>query len=187
MKTKKCAITMGIGFLLFMLPGALRADTIPISGTITAANSLVLTSSPNIYSGTSAGTGIDTTFSAFAFSAAETVMVLDPTEFLVSNGTFLETLAGGTLSGTFTGSGTINTSTEETTFVENFVFTNGTGVFAGDTGQATLSGTGVFALSGPSASSYTGTLTTPEPSTLALLCAGLLGLVGMGVRKKQLA
>jgi hypothetical protein len=46
---------------------------------------------------------------------------------------------------------------------------------------------GTFALSGPSTASYTGTFATPEPSTLVLLSASLLGLMGMGLRKKRLA
>lgn len=188
MKTTKYALAISLGFLFLMLPGALQADTIPISGTISASNFLVLTTPPNIFSGTSTGTGADTTFGAFTFSSAETAIITDPTDFLIANGTFVDTYAGGSVSGTFTGSGTINTSTEATTFIENFVFTSGTGIFAGETGQATLSGTGVFALSGPSTASYTGAfVTTPEPSTLALLGVSLLGLVGIGLRKKRLA
>jgi hypothetical protein len=187
MRTTKYALAMSLGFLLLMLPGASQANTIPISGTLTASNFLVLTTPPNTYSGTSTGTGFDTTFGAFTFSSAWTSTLTDPTDFVVSKGTFLDTYAGGTVSGTFTGSGTVNTITDATAFTENLVFTSGTGIFAGDTGHATLTGTGTFALSGPSTSSYAGTITTPEPSTLVLLSTSLLGLMGMGLRKSLLA
>ena len=185
MKPTKHAAAIGLGMLCLMVPGALRADTIPISGTISANNLLVLTTPPNIFSGTSTGTGVDATFGAFTFSSAWTTTLTDPTDFLVSNGTFVDAYAGGTLTGSITGSGTVNTSTLVTTFTENLAFTSGTGIFAGDTGLATLSGTGTFALSGPSTASYTGTFTTPEPSTLVLLSVSLLTLMGMGLYKSR--
>ena len=186
MKCTKYTLALGLGMLCLMLPGPLQADTVPISGTISATNFLVLTTPPNIYSGTSTGTGFDTTSGAFIFSSAWTTILTDPTDFLVANGTFLDTYATGTLSGTITGGGTVN-STGTTKFSENLVFTSGTGIFAGGTGQATLSGTGTFALSGPSTASYIGTFTVPEPSTVELIIASLLGLMGMDLLKKRLA
>jgi len=189
MKSTRYTLAVGFGMLCLMLPGALRADT--ISGTISAANVQVLTTPPNIYSGTSTGTGNDTTFGVFNFSSAWTTTLTNPTNFLVSNGTFLETYATGTVSGIFTGSGTVDTSTEVTTFTENFVLASGTGIFAGETGQATLTGTGTFALNGSSTGTYTGSFAqvsaVPEPSTLVLLSTSLVGLMGLGLRKRRLA
>lgn len=190
MRTTKYALPISAGLLFLVLTPVLQADTIPISGTIAASNSAVFAAPPNIFNGTSTGTGLDSTFGAFTFSAAY-IGPVDPTSFTITGGTFLETLAGGTLSGTLTGSGTIDPITKTTTFTEILVITGGTGSFVGDTGQLTLTGTGVSGVTNtPSTGSYVGMVTTPvttpEPSTLLLLSASLLGLMGLGARKKRL-
>ena len=73
--------------------------------------------------------------------------------------------------GTTSGNGTADGHGSANVTID-FVFTGGTGHFAGDTGTATFTGT--ITSTGPTTESITGSyqgtlLSVPEPSTLALL------------------
>ena len=108
--------------------------------------------------------------------------ICHPPNILVSDGTFVETFADGTLEGTTSGTGTAN-GQGLATFTGDLVFTGGTGIFAGDTGDATVTGT--LTRTSPTTvavnATYTGVL-VPEPSAWALLATVV---VGFGLRRRR--
>jgi hypothetical protein len=97
-----------------------------------------------------------------------------PPNIVITNGMLKEEFTGGTLFGTGSGTGTAN-GHGMATFMIDFVITGGTGIFFGDHGSAMIMGD--ITQTGPlteaiSNASYTGTLVTPEPSSLGLLFLG---------------
>jgi len=72
-------------------------------------------------------------------TATSTVDFSDPPTLVISDGTLTETFLSGTLFGTSSGSGTAS-GLGTATFTIDFVITGGTGIFAGYTGEATLTG-----------------------------------------------
>jgi hypothetical protein len=94
-----------------------------------------------------------------------------------------ETFAQGVLTGTTSGDGTAS-GHGTASFAIDFVITGGTGVFAGTSGAATLTGT-ITTTSATTESitgTYAGSITlVPEPKTTILLASGGLGVIGLAV------
>jgi hypothetical protein len=113
---------------------------------------------------------------SYTWTTSDDLTVYGPTftTFTVTNGIFTDTFSGGTLFGTFTGSGTNNGVTSPGTFTD--VITGGTGAYLGDTGTLTLDGTLVLATGAVSGTESGSLTTTPLPSTWLMLLSGFLGL-----------
>jgi hypothetical protein len=159
-----------------------QGDTITSSGSLTGTSTLKATSNPAVFDSTFTGTGTDLVFGPFTSTNMATLTFTSLTAF-TSSGTFVDVLAGGTVFGTFTGSGTVSGDTTAITI--NSVLTGGTGIFAGDRGTSTI--TGVSTATSSTTSSFTGTFTTsiasvPEPGTVTLLPAGIGFLLAMRKR-----
>jgi len=144
-----------------------------ISGTYSGEATLTLTSTPGVYVQNFTGDGDDTTFGSFSAQSTATVDFSKPPDITLSGGMFLETFSQGTLFGICSGSGTAS-GQGTATFTVDYVYTGGTGLFAGDTGEATLTAT-VTSTSSTTESAtgfYSGSL-VPEPSSLALLASAV--------------
>jgi len=169
-----------------------HANTINISGTFDGDSTLTLTANPGVYAQSFSGDGDDTTYGSFTPTSESTVDFTNPPTITISDGTFLETFGQGTLFGVSSGSGTASGHGTATVTLD-LIFKGGTGLFAGDTGEVTLTET--ITSTSPttetiSDGSYAGTLitTTPLPAALPLFAAGLgaIGLFGWR-RKRQVA
>jgi len=148
-----------------------QANSIAISGTFMGTSTFTATADPAVFMASFSGSGVDSVSGAFTTSNTGTAIFSSSTAFTES-GTFADIFAGGTLFGTFTGNGTLTGSTSTST--ANVVITGGTGIFAGDTGQSTNTGTCTgTGLTCSFTGTYTGSITTPEPSSLALMLAGI--------------
>jgi hypothetical protein len=142
-----------------------------ISGTFDGNATLTPTGMPGVYIQNFVGDGTDTMFGEFDVTSMSTVDFSNPPNIVITDGMLLETFGEGTLFGTGSGTGTAN-GHGMATFMIDFVITGGTGIFAGDHGEAMIKGD--ITQTGPltetiSNASYTGTLVTPEPSSLGLL------------------
>jgi hypothetical protein len=161
-----------------VIPAPVRAGTI-ISGTFSGDATLTLTGTPGVYLQNFTGDGDDATYGSFTPNSQSTVDFSHPPKLDFSNGSITEVFANGTLFGTSSGDGTGN-GQGSATFTIDFVITGGTGIFKGDAGEATLTGTitqNSATTETISNGSYTGTLTSaPVPPTWTMLIAGLLGL-----------
>jgi hypothetical protein len=145
-----------------------------IEGSFDGTATLTPTSTPGVYIQNFAGDGTDTTFGAFDVTSISTVDFSHPPNIVITNGMLNEVFTGGTLFGTGSGTGLAN-GHGMATFTIDFVITGGTGIFFGDHGTATIMGD--ITQTGPlteaiSNATYTGTLVTPEPSSLGLLFLG---------------
>lgn len=158
-----------------------QADSIPTSGTLTGTTTLTATSNPAVFDSSFTGSGVDSVSGAFTTTNMGTITFTSLTTF-ISSGTFEDVLAGGTLFGTFSTMGTVTATGSNATALD--LFTGGTGIFAGDTGEVTVTGTGTGTTTSAFTGTYAGFITTPEPSSLALMLAGI-GLVPL--MRKQLA
>jgi hypothetical protein len=167
------------------------ASTIPISGTFAGDSTLTATSTPGIYVQNFSGNGDDTTYGSFTTGSMSTVDFSKPPNIIISDGLFTETFSQGTLFGTSSGNGSAS-GKGTATFTIDYVFTGGTRLFAGDTGEATLTGT-ITSTSPTTESitgSYSGSLTaTPVPAALPLFVGGLgmIGLLGQRRIRKNAA
>ena len=129
-----------------------------------------------VYTQSYTGDGADATFGSFSVQSTSTVDFSNPPEIAFSNGMFTETFSEGELFGTSAGDGTASGHATATATLD-LVFTGGTGLFAGATGEATVDQ--MLTLTSPTmvsgAGTYAGTLTTiPEPSSLALLVPAVI-------------
>lgn len=168
-------------FALVMMGGfavSAQADSTPVSGTLTGTSTLTATSNPDVFDSSFTGTGVDSVSGDYTTTNAGTITFTSPTTF-ISSGTFMDFLAGGTTFGTFSGMGTVTATGSDITLLD--LVTGGTGIFAGETGEITVTGTSTTA--GAFTGTYTGFITTPEPSSLALMLAGI-GLLPL-MRKRR--
>jgi len=178
---------LSLSLCLCCLPAL--AGTSTISGTFDGNSTLTPTGSPGIYIQNFTGDGVDATFGSSNLSSMSTIDFSHPPNIVITDSMFSETFANGTLFGTSSGNGTGNgNGNGGGTFTVNLVITGGTGYFAGDTGEVTLMGT--LTRTGPttlavSNGSYTGSLTTAEPSAAILMGTALMAIV-LGAAKAQL-
>jgi hypothetical protein len=177
---------------LLVLFGAMpsHASTI-INGTFSGNATLTPTGTPGDFVQNFTGSGNDTIFGSFTSASTSTIDFSSPPNILISGGSFTETFGAGKLFGTSSGSGTAS-GTGTATLTLDFVFTGGTGLFAGATGNAKATGT--ITQTSPTTESitngsYTGTLevVTPLPAALPLFATGLGALGLLGWRRKRKA
>jgi len=145
-----------------------------ISGTFDGVSTLTPTGTPGIFTQNFSGDGDDTTYGSFTPSSVSTVDFSHPPNIVITNGMISLVFTEGTLDGTSSGTGMGN-GEGMATFTADFVITGGTGIFANDIGDVTV--TGSITTTSPTTeavnASYTGSLrTVPEPSTVLLLASG---------------
>ena len=148
-----------------------------LSGTLEGDAVETATGTPGVYTQNFTGDGDDTTYGAFTVQSMSTVDFSNPPNVTLSNGMITETFTQapylGTLFGTGSGSGTANgNGTADVTI--DFVITGGTGYFAGDTGEVTITAT--IMVTGMNSASLTGTYAgsiVPEPGTFTLLAPSM--------------
>ena len=162
--TTLVAVVIMVG-LVFPVQGEL------ISGTLSGDSTLTPTSTPGVYVQNFTGDGDDTTYGSFTPQSQSTIDFSKPPNITILDGSLSLTFSQGTWFGTTSGSGTAS-GQGTATFTVDFVITGGTGLFAGATGEATITGT--ITSTGPTtesiSGSYVGSLAlVPEPSSLALL------------------
>ena len=154
-----------------------QADSTSSTGTLTGNTTLTPTATLGVFKESFAGSGVDSVSGPFTGTNMGTLTFTSLTTF-ISSGTFVDVFSDGTLFGTFTGNGTeVGGGVTDVTNIA--LFTGGTGIFADVTGgEGTTTGTSTA--TGLLTASFTGTstgfITTPEPSSLGLLLAGI-GLV----------
>jgi hypothetical protein len=160
-----------------------------ISGTLEGDSTLTPTAGGNIFIQNLTGEGDDTTFGAFTAQSQSTIDFSHPPAIVITDGTFVETFSQGTLFGTSSGEATASGNGTANATVE-FVFTGGTGIFAGATGEATF--TGMITSTSPTTESITGTYTgtlsfIPEPNTLLLFGPALAvgGVIAIRRRRSE--
>jgi len=146
-----------------------------ISGMLSGDSTLTPTSTPGVYVQNFTGDGDDTTYGSFTPVSQSIIDFSNTPNITISEGMLSLTFAQGTLLGTTSGDGKAS-GLGTATFSVDFVITGGTGLFAGSTGEATITGT--ITSTGPTtesiAGSYVGSLSlVPEPSSLALLASAV--------------
>ncbi len=156
-----------------------------ITGTFDGNSTLTPTSTPGVFTQNFTGDGDDTTFGSFTPSSQSNIDFSNPPHIVISDGMLLETFTDGTLVGTGSGTGTAS-GHGTATFTSFFTITGGTGIFTGNAGDVTITGT--ITQTSPTTesidASYKGSLTAvPEPSSLVLLTTGLVGFGWL--RRKQ--
>lgn len=159
---------------------AVPAEADTISGSFEGVGVLTPTQTPGVFEQDFTGVGEDTALGPFTTQSHSTVDFSLPPDLVFSEGMVSLTFAQGTLLGTSSGTGTAS-GLGTATFEVALVFTGGTGLFAGATGGATITGTIVS--TGPTTNrvtaSYDGSLTLiPEPGSLTLFALGAAALVG---------
>ena len=168
MMIRSLAATLFALLLMCGLAVSAQADSTPTSGTLTGNTTLTATADPLVFDSSFTGSGVDSASGAFTTTNMGTIIFTSLVTF-ESSGMFEDVVSGGTLFGTFTGNGVFIGIGSETVTVD--LITGGTGIFLGDTGEITVTGTtnAVGAFTG----TYTGFIKTPEPSSLALMFAGI--------------
>jgi len=173
-RANSSAMAAPLLLLVVMVGLIVPAHADSLSGTFDGNAMLTPTGTPGVYIQNFTGDGTDVTFGAFDVTSQSTVDFSNPPNIVFTDGMLNETFMNGTLFGTGSGTGTAS-GHGTATFMIDFVITGGTGIFKGDHGEAMI--TGDITQTGPlteaiSNASYTGTLVTPEPSSLGLLLFG---------------
>jgi hypothetical protein len=160
----------------------------PLSGTVSGDGTLT-PQSQFVFRQDFEVDGDDTLLGPFTGQSSALIDFSDLSHLVLSNGMFTETFQQGTLFGTVSGSGAV-TSPGNGTFENDYVFTGGTGLFAGAAGTATTLGT--FIRNSPTTftatGSYVGSVAVPEPGAAALLagfCFSGLGLAYRRLRRRR--
>ena len=172
----------GVAVLLMPAAAAARAQVTPFTGTRTAENIPVpgpnvgrCGAPPNTLISGIVGAG---TSNLGAFTTVES-NCLNPITGSLFNGLFTFEFGGGsTLFGTATGTVVLPPVGGTTTNTFEYVITGGTGLYAGATGRLQVNGVVRFNPDGTTGNTFTynGSFSTvPEPSTVLLVAAGLLG------------
>ncbi len=165
-------IVMAVGTL------PVYGDTISLGGTFDGNATITADGSPGLFTQNFAGDGDDNTYGSFTPTSQSLIDFSGRSDLTITDGTMTDVLDDGELFGTTSGSGAI-TGRGTATFTVDFEVTGGSGIFAGDTGEVTYTGT-ITRTSLTTESiegTYTGSISTsPEPSTWPLLASGL-GLV----------
>jgi len=173
--TNSPALSRLLGAILLVAALAIPLHASPLSGTFDGVGTLTPTGTPGIYIQNFTGDGTDTTFGAFDIAGMSTVDFSHPPNFVIESGTVTLTFSTGMLFGTTSGEGTGN-GTGMGTFQGDYLITGGTGPFDGFTGDD-LAVTGTIVRTSPTTETVTASYASvPEPSTLALLATGMLGL-----------
>ena len=174
-------------FALVMMCGLavpVQANSTPTSGTVTGNSTLTATADPLVFDTNFTGSGVDMASGNFTATNMGTTKFNSTFTSFTSSGTFIDVFAGGTVFGTFTENGTVTGATTSTITIDS-VTTGGTGMFLGDTGESIVMGTNTTSSSPMFTGTYTGFINTvPEPSSLALMLAGI-GLLPL--MRKRLA
>ena len=158
-----------------------------ISGMLSGDSTLTPTSTPGVFVQNFTGDGDDTTYGSFTPQSQSMIDFSKPLAITISNGMLSLTFSQGTWFGTTSGDGTAS-GHGTATFEVDFVITGGTGLFAGATGEATITGT--ITSTGPTTESingsYVGSLAlVPEPSSLALLAPAVAVGAVVVVRRRR--
>lgn len=197
---RKCSLSAAVFITVAAFAMPAKANIIDISGTFSGTGS---GGTPPVFTESFSGDGVDTTFGSFIADEQATVDVTNPSNFVLTDGTFDFIFHQGTLSGTFSGSGAPG-SVAITLLITS-------GFLAGDTGSGT--GTGSFSDTGSVDGSYqvaintVGTLvsdpsipgpnppyydlvapappSTPLPAALPLCATGLGALGLLSWRRKR--
>jgi len=176
--TTLVAVVMMVGLVLPVQGGSL-------SGTLSGDSTLTPTGTAGVYVQNFTGDGDDMTFGSFTPQGLSTIDFSKPPAITISDGMLSLMFSQGTLFGTTSGSGTAN-GHGTATFTIDFVITGGTGLFAGSTGEAAITGT--ITSTSPTTESITGSYVgslVPEPSSLALLAPAVgVGAV-MVIRRRR--
>jgi hypothetical protein len=176
-KAHKTVRVLGASALLLVALVSLNSPALAgsLGGSFDGVATLTPTGTPGIFIQNFAGDGTDATFGAFTATSQSTVDFTSPPTIVITNGMLHEIFVGGTLFGTGSGGG-MASGQGTATFTINFVITGGTGIFEHDHGTATITGTitQTSPLSEAVDATYTGTLNTPEPSTLGLMLVGAM-------------
>jgi len=159
------AVTLIALVMLGVLAVPVQANSTSTSGTLTGTSTSTPTANPAVFDSSFAGSGVDSVSGPFTGTNMGVLTFTSPTTFITS-GTFVDVFPDGTVFGTFSGSGT-ETGGGNTNITFVTLITGGTGIFAGDTGESTVTGTSTATSSTTSSftGSYTGIVTTPEPSS----------------------
>jgi len=172
---RSLVVTLAVLVMMAGLTLPTRADTTFVSGTLTGNSVNTPTSNPDVFIDSFTGSGVDSLSGAYTTTSTKDLVFTSLTTFDLLSAPFEDVFSGGTVFGTSSGFGFV-TPTGATVSVTFNLITGGTGIFAGDTGETTVTGTGMP--TGPTTSSFTGDYTgfvrtMPEPSSLALLLAGI--------------
>ena len=164
--------------LLLLVTLVVPLQATELSGNFDGTGTLTPAGMPGIFTQSFTGDGDDVRFGAFTITSQSTVDFTSPPNIVITNGMVSLAFANGMLFGTSSGSGTGN-GQGMATFTAQVMITGGTGIFNGASGEAALKGT-ITQLTPTTeaiSATYLGRVTAvPEPSTLALIATGLIGL-----------